>query len=120
MLKRYKQVHNLKSNKQIAKRMNLSESAFSNQKSRGSLDLETLIKSCDPDVNLHWLLTGEGQSKTDSGISRVADRFSDYEASLNDLDNADIDEGDFLKFVLKQQEAVVAFLRKLEKKRSDD
>lgn len=119
ILERYKKVHNLKSNKQIAERMGLTESAFSNQKNRGSLDMGSLIASCDPGVNLHWLFNGEGSSRLDDSVGSVVERFSDYEDSINDLNKSDISRDEILEFLLKQQETVLDFLRKL-KNDSDD
>ena len=105
---------------EVAKKIGISPSTLSGWKSRNTLSgLNQIFESCDEEVNLHWLITGEGEPIRSSDISTVDQKFSDYEASLDDLNNTDISEDDFLEFLLKQQEAVVDFLRKLKSDRSD-
>jgi hypothetical protein len=72
------------------------------------------------EVNPLWFITGRGPKTNEQDVQKVSEKFSDYEASLSDLDNVDISEDDFLQFVLKQQEAVLNFLRTLKKSHSPD
>lgn len=109
---RYKKVHNLKHDKDVARRMGLTPTAFSNQKGRGAIDLEKLLDSCDRDVNLHWLLTGEGDQKIRTA-GDVDQELQNYESEVSDLQISDIDQDDLLEFLLSQQESVLNFLRKM-------
>ena len=60
---RLKQAQNIKHDKDLAKLLGLSQKNFNNRKQRGSL-LEPLLDWVihqRVDLNLHWLLTGEGE-----------------------------------------------------------
>ncbi len=116
MIERYKKVHNLKKNIEVAERMEISDSALSNQIRRNSLDYRKLLRSCDEGVNLHWILTGEGSRWISEPIQKdelLERQFSDYEDSLDELSKSNISRDEMLEFLLTQQEAVLSFLHKL-------
>jgi hypothetical protein len=122
---RYKKVHNLKTYVDAAERLGISQSALSNQISRGSLNIDLLIESSDPDVNLHWLIKGEGPMRINQNTHKayVNELIVDYENSVDEAMKSDITQDDLLEFLLTQQAAVLDFLHKLKKddsRSSDD
>lgn len=60
IIDRLKLALKLKTDTELAKYLGISQSTVSTWKSRNSLDYELVIAKCKH-VNLHWLLTGEGE-----------------------------------------------------------
>lgn len=73
ILNRLKLAKNLKNDAELARFLDLRPSTISGWTSRNSIDYDLVFSKCD-DVNLHWLLTGEGERGRISDNSIIGDR----------------------------------------------
>ena len=60
VIKRFKEINNLSKHKELAKFLNISPQDFSQRKNRGTIINLILEHPSTKQINLHWLLTGEG------------------------------------------------------------
>ena len=65
IINRTKQVYGFKRDKELAELFGMEPNNFANRKKKGTLLNEIIagIFNDHPEVNFHWLLTGEGQMK---------------------------------------------------------
>jgi|GEM_PF-1073779 len=72
IIKRIKQSLNLRYDYEVAKKLNLSETALSERKRRNSIPTDKLIILCEREaINLDWLLSGK-ESKNFASIAGKA------------------------------------------------
>lgn len=115
IVERLKQAYGGISQGELAERFGIAESTISSWKNpdRNRVDYELIIEKIPPDINLHWLFTGEGEMKVIPTEDQFLEKlFYNYEASIDDLDNTGISKDRLFEFYLKQQEHALDFVRK--------
>lgn len=83
---RIKAFKGFSSDNSVAETLNLSRSAFSERKKRGSIPYEELsIFSEQEGLSLDWLLTGEGPMKRESKVSEELASYSVGDSELSEI-----------------------------------
>ncbi len=59
ILQRLKEISNSASDADLARFLGIAPATLSNWRARGSIDYDLIFSKCE-DLNLHWILTGEG------------------------------------------------------------
>jgi len=72
VIKRFKEINGLSKHKELAKFLNISPQDFSQRKNRGTIINLLLEHPSTKQINLHWLLTGEGPMKIEEPQKAVA------------------------------------------------
>lgn len=107
------ELKNFSSKSQFAKFLGVSPAHVANWYARNTYDLETLIKKF-PDVNPHWLVTGEGEMLYKSiingtnGIQTVGN-----ENKMNEIINQNEDFVAITKKALENQDKTLSILNNL-------
>lgn len=70
IIDRLKTFFELKSDAELAKKLQVTPGALSNWRSRGSLDYASVLTHCD-NINLNWLLTGKGMMNLDGPAGEI-------------------------------------------------
>lgn len=60
IIKRLKEAYNLRSNVKLAKFLGVSAQVLSNWQNRNTVNYDTIFSKCE-DLNLDWLISGEGE-----------------------------------------------------------
>lgn len=60
IIKRFKEIKNIKKDKDLADYLGISTPTLTNWKRRNTIDFDTLFSKCH-DISLNWLIFGEGE-----------------------------------------------------------
>ncbi|WP_163400548.1 LexA family transcriptional regulator [Flavobacterium fluviatile] len=77
ILNRLKSIKNFNTDTELANFLNISRSTLSNWYSRNSIDYDLLFSKCENDIDINWLLTGNGYN-INSANNIVAESVESY------------------------------------------
>lgn len=96
IIERFKQINNLHKHKELAKFLDISPQDFSQRKNRGTIINLLLDHPSTKQINLHWLLTGEGPMRREEAQPDVVE--TNIKASKKDY-------GDILRMTAEIMES---------------
>ncbi len=101
---RLQQVLGVKADSQLAKLLGMKPTAFSERKRRRALPQEEIAALCEREgVNLEWVLTGEGQPRTDSTFDQLVRLQAAAHTVLEPLALDPIDQSNAAKLLIAIQ-----------------
>lgn len=69
IVKRIKEAYQLRTNVEVARFLGVSAQVLSNWQNRNTVNYDTIIPRC-PDINLNWLIRGEGDVFIEGGSGK--------------------------------------------------